>query len=79
MGAIAQEKDKGTAAMMLVKPLPRGSFIGAKFLGSGNNVCNRHRYLPELAAIITPMLLFEAMDILHWLVLNALFLFVYVW
>src|SRR5512139_2034489 len=23
MGAVAQEKDKGTAAMMLVKPLPR--------------------------------------------------------
>lgn len=31
MGAVAQEKEKGTAAMMLVKPLPRGTFILAKF------------------------------------------------
>src|SRR5512136_759349 len=31
MGMVAQEKDKGTAAMMLVKPMPRGSFLTAKF------------------------------------------------
>jgi ABC-2 type transport system permease protein len=32
MGAVAQEKEKGTAAMILVKPLPRWGFILAKFL-----------------------------------------------
>ena len=32
MGAVAQEKDKGTAAMMLVKPLSRGAFLLAKFI-----------------------------------------------
>lgn len=32
MGAMAGEKEKGTAAMVLSKPLPRGSFIAAKFL-----------------------------------------------
>ena len=31
MGAIAQEKERGTAALVLVKPLSRGSFIAAKF------------------------------------------------
>lgn len=31
MGAIAQEKERGTAALVLVKPLSRGSFITAKF------------------------------------------------
>jgi ABC-2 type transport system permease protein len=31
MGAVAIEKDKGTAALLLVKPLPRATFILAKF------------------------------------------------
>ena len=33
MGAVAQEKDKGTAAMILSKPMPRSSFVLSKFLG----------------------------------------------
>jgi ABC-2 type transport system permease protein len=32
VGSVAQEKDKGTAALMLVKPLPRSIFLLAKFL-----------------------------------------------
>jgi ABC-2 type transport system permease protein len=32
MGSVVVEKDKGTAALMLVKPLPRSTFILAKFL-----------------------------------------------
>ncbi|HTX78738.1 MAG TPA: ABC transporter permease subunit, partial [Longilinea sp.] len=31
MGTVAIEKEKGTAAMMLVKPLPRGTFLLSKF------------------------------------------------
>lgn len=31
MGAVTQEKNRGTAAMMLVKPLPRSTFLLAKF------------------------------------------------
>lgn len=31
MGAVAVEKDKGTASMVLVKPLPRSVFLLAKF------------------------------------------------
>ena len=32
MGVVVQEKERGTAAMMLVKPLPRGAFLLAKFV-----------------------------------------------
>jgi ABC-2 type transport system permease protein len=76
MGAIAQEKDKGTAAMMLVKPMPRGAFLGAKFLALAAMfaIC---LIAAGLACYYYTLLLFEAMDILHWLVLNAL-LFLYV-
>src|SRR5512146_2226495 len=35
MGSVAAEKEKGTAALMLVKPLSRASFLAAKFLALG--------------------------------------------
>ncbi len=73
MGAIAQEKDKGTAAMMLVKPMPRGIFILAKFLSLVVLfICGIA--LAGLAGYYYTYLLFEAMSIPHWLVLNALIL-----
>jgi len=75
MGAVAMEKDKGTAAMMLVKPLPRGSFLTAKFLSLAAMfaIC---LIVTGLSAYYYTWLLFEAMNIGHWLVLNLL-LFVY--
>jgi ABC-2 type transport system permease protein len=76
MGAIAQEKDKGTAAMILVKPLPRGAFLGAKFLGLAAMFALALA-AAGIACYYYTLLLFEAMNILHWLVLNLL-LFVYV-
>jgi ABC-2 type transport system permease protein len=76
MGAIAQEKDKGTAAMILVKPLPRGAFLGAKFLGLAAMFALALA-AAGIACYYYTLLLFEAMNILHWLVLNVL-LFVYV-
>ena len=71
MGVVAQEKDKGTAAMILVKPMPRGAFLSAKFLGLAVMfaICLT---AAGLACYYYTLLLFEAMDILHWLVLNAL-------
>ncbi len=76
MGTIAQEKDKGTAAMMLVKPLARGSFLWAKFLSLAAMfaICLA---LASLAAYYYTYLLFGAMDVVHWLVLNVL-VFVYI-
>ena len=76
MGVVAQEKDKGTAAMVLVKPMPRGAFLGAKFLSLAAMfaIC---LIAAGLACYYYTLLLFEALDILHWLALNAL-LFLYV-
>jgi ABC-2 type transport system permease protein len=76
MGAIAQEKEKGTAAMMLVKPLSRGSFIGAKFLGLAV-VFAIAIVIAGIGGYYYTTLLFEPMAILPWLVVNV-FLFVYV-
>jgi ABC-2 type transport system permease protein len=75
MGAIAQEKDKGTAAMMLVKPLPRGAFLSAKFLAIAAMFAVSLA-AAGIACYYYTMLLFEEMNILHWLVLNVL-LFIY--
>lgn len=71
MGAVAQEKDKGTAAMMLAKPLPRRSFLLAKFavLGAIFAVAIA---LAGLAAWYYTFLLFGVIDPLRWLALNAL-------
>ena len=76
MGAVAQEKDKGTAAMILVKPMPRGAFLSAKFLAMAAMfaIC---LIAAGLACYYYTLLLFEAMDILRWLVLNAM-LFLYI-
>jgi ABC-2 type transport system permease protein len=76
MGSVAQEKDKGTAAMILVKPMPRAAFLGAKFLGLAAlfAICI---LLAGLGAYYYTVLLFQPMDILSWLLLNV-FLFVYI-
>jgi ABC-2 type transport system permease protein len=76
MGAVAQEKDKGTAAMVLVKPLPRGAFLGSKFLGLAA-VFSIGIAIAGIGSYYYTGLLFEWMEILPWLVLNV-FLFVYV-
>ncbi len=75
MGAVAQEKDKGTAAMMLVKPLPRGAFLGAKFLGLAA-LFAISLVISGIAAYYYTMLLFQALNIPDWLLLNV-FLFLY--
>ncbi|MGD2251727.1 MAG: ABC transporter permease subunit [Anaerolineales bacterium] len=80
MGAISQEKSRSTAAMMLVKPLPRGTFLAAKFVS---------RALMFVAAIVLAgaacyyytWLLFGPLDLPGWLGLNGLmilYLMVYI-
>jgi ABC-2 type transport system permease protein len=76
MGTVAQEKEKGTAAMILVKPLPRGTFLVAKFAALGTLFAVTLA-AAGIACYYYTLLLFEAMNILNWLVLNV-FLFVYV-
>jgi ABC-2 type transport system permease protein len=73
MGVVAQEKDKGTAAMILVKPLSRASFLAAKF--------SVLALLFMLAIAVAgaacyyyTSLLFGNLDLLHWASLNGLLL-----
>jgi ABC-2 type transport system permease protein len=35
MGSVATEKERGTAAFLLTKPITRGAFVGAKVLAIG--------------------------------------------
>ena len=76
MGAVAQEKDKGTAAMMLVKPLTRGTFLLAKFAGVSLSflACLA---LSALSAYYYTVILFSAPDFGGWMVMTAL-MFVYI-
>lgn len=76
MGMVVQEKERGIAAMMLVKPLPRGSFLGAKFLALAA-IFAISIVIAGTGCYYYTMVLFEAMNIVHWLVLNV-FLFIYV-
>ena len=75
MGAVAQEKDKGTAAMMLVKPLPRLTFLVAKFtalaLTFGVAIT-----LAGAGCYYYIWLMFGALNVGHWLALNGLILVV---
>ncbi len=71
MGAIAQEKDKGTAAMMLVKPLPRVTFLVAKFTALALMFAIA---IAGAACYYYTGLLFGALDVPYWLALNGLML-----
>lgn len=71
MGSVAREKDKGTAAMLLVKPLPRLSFLLAKFKALGLMFTISIAFA-GVACYYYTMLLFSALDPWRWLVLNAL-------
>lgn len=75
MGAVAVEKDRGTAAMMLAKPMPRGAFLGAKLLAVGATLAVSIAVAAAGAYYYT-WILFEPLNVGGWLVLNAL-LFVY--
>jgi ABC-2 type transport system permease protein len=71
MGAVAIEKDKGTAALLLVKPLPRATFILAKFtalaLGFALSLL-----IGALGAWYYTILLFGTLPVGSFLALNGL-------
>jgi ABC-2 type transport system permease protein len=74
MGSVAQEKDRGTAAMMLTKPLPRWAFLLAKFTALAL-LFAVSLAVAGLGAWYYTLLLFEALDAGAWLALNVLLLF----
>jgi ABC-2 type transport system permease protein len=80
MGSVAQEKERGTAAMMLVKPLPRWAFLATKFVALLLTFTVGIA-LAGAGAYYYTYLLFEPLDLGPWLALNGLlllFLMVYV-
>ncbi len=80
MGSVAQEKDKGTAGLMLVKPIPRSVFIVAKFIALALTF-TAGIALAGVAAYYYTMLLFEPLRLSVWLTINGLlllFILVYV-
>lgn len=80
MGAVAGEKARSTAALMLTKPLPRGAFLVAKFVALGVTFAVGI-LVAAVACYYYVMLLFEALDVSSWLALNGLlllFILVYV-
>lgn len=80
MGTVAREKDKGTAAMMLVKPLPRVSFLLAKFTALMLMFAVAIA-IAGAACYYYTWLLFGALDVPRWLALiglTILFVLVYI-
>ena len=73
MGAVAQEKERGTAAILLVKPLSRGAFLLSKFF----SICLTLMISLVVACLLAyyyTLFLFNATDIGAWVVMNALLL-----
>ena len=73
MGAVAQEKDKGTAAMMLVKPMPRSVFLMAKFAALSLTFAVSIA-LAAIGSYVYTRVLFGALNAPAWLALNILLL-----
>ncbi len=75
MAAVAQEKERGTAAMVLSKPVRRSSFLFAKFVALAL-VFLAGLLLAALAAYYYTGVLFQWLDVGPYAALNGL-LFVY--
>jgi len=73
MGAMAIEKDKGTAAMILAKPMPRGSFLLAKFASLALTFIIAVA-IAGAACYYYTYFLFGELNVLNWLALNGLIL-----
>lgn len=71
MGSVAGEKDKGTAAMVLSKPMPRGSFLLAKFAAMALTFVIAI-IIAGIACYYYTYFLFGSLNILNWLALNGL-------
>ena len=73
MGAVTQEKERGTAAMMLVKPLPRSTFLVAKFAALALTFA-ASLALAGAGAYYYTVLLFGPVSLARWVALNSLLL-----
>jgi ABC-2 type transport system permease protein len=73
MGSVAQEKEKGTAAMILTRPVSRGTFLMAKFAALRLTFFVGIT-LAALGCWYYTWLLFEALPVLPFLWMNILML-----
>jgi len=71
MGAVATEKERGTAVLMLVKPLPRAVFLLTKFVAPALAFLGCLA-LAGLGGYYYTMLLFSAPDLSAWVALNLM-------
>jgi ABC-2 type transport system permease protein len=71
MGAVARERERGTAQMVLSKPVGRGAFVGAKLVGISLSFLVALGLASTASYIYTVLLLGEA-DVGAFLVLNLL-------
>jgi ABC-2 type transport system permease protein len=71
MGAVARERERGTAQMVLSKPVDRGAFIGAKLVGISLSFLAALGLASAASYIYTVMLLGEV-DVGAFLALNLL-------
>jgi ABC-2 type transport system permease protein len=71
MGAVAQEKDRGTAVLVLVKPLRRSVFILTKFVALALAFLGGLA-LAGLGGYVYTLVLFGPPDPLGWLAMNLL-------
>jgi ABC-2 type transport system permease protein len=71
MGAIAQEKERGTAAMLLVKPVRRSMVILAKMLAGVSTIVVGLCF-SSLACLIYTAILFEPLPVMKFATLNLL-------
>lgn len=73
MGAVVQEKERGTAAIMLVKPLSRGAFLLSKFFSISLTLVIS-LVVAGLGAYYYTLFLFGSTDIGAWAAMNGLLL-----
>ncbi|MCX6055206.1 MAG: ABC transporter permease [Chloroflexi bacterium] len=71
MGSVCQEKEKGTAAMILSKPMPRSIFILAKFTALAMTFV-LPIFLSGLVCYYYTYLLFGQLEMGPWLMANGL-------
>ena len=73
MGAVTQEKERGTAAIMLVKPLSRGAFLLSKFISISLTLLIS-LLVAGVGAYYYTLFLFNATNIGAWAALSGLLL-----
>jgi len=76
MGSVAQEKERGTAAMLLTRPVSRETFLLVKFTAQALTFA-ASLVLAAFGCWYYTLLLFQALDWLPFLALNGLMLIVF--